>query len=166
MVISIGGVSNAGKSRLAEQIASYYSDKSVIILCQDNYARPTPDIPKIKGHTNWEIPDSIDFDRFYAALMESISAYDIVIAEGLFICYEDRLIELYDKSIYLSVSRETFFERKRKDHRWGKEPEWYMEHIWDSNNKYCNRLEYRAKAFQLSGEEPVDFKSVIRYLKA
>ena len=166
MVISVGGISNAGKSRLAEKIADYYSGKSVIVLCQDNYARPTPDIPKIKGHTNWEIPDSIDFDRFYQALVESIAEYDVVIAEGLFIFYEERLIGLYDKSIYISISRDTFFERKRKDFRWGKEPEWYMEHIWYSNMKYCDRLAYRAKVFQLSGEDPVDFAAVIRYLEA
>jgi len=166
MVISIGGISNAGKSKLAEKMAAYYTDKSVIVLCQDDYAKPTAEIPKIKGHTNWEIPDSIDFERFYHAVTEGVQNFDHVIAEGLFVCFEKRLLELYQKSIYISISRETFFRRKRKDLRWGKEPEWYMEHIWASNMKYCNELASRTNAFQLSGEDQTDFGAVIRYLES
>ena len=79
MIIGIGGISNAGKSSLAEQIKSHYPDKSVKILCQDNFAFPTHDIPKIKEHTNWEIPASIDFDRFYDKILEESKKHDIVI---------------------------------------------------------------------------------------
>lgn len=165
MIIAIGGISNAGKSKLADHIADYYKGQSVIVLCQDNYANPTPKIPKINGHTNWEIPDSIDFNKFYSKILESTGTFDIVIAEGLFVYYEDRLIDLFDKRIYMTIDKETFFKRKRKDLRWGKEPEWYIKHIWDSHFKYCNLVHSRKEAFQISGKEPVDFDSVIRYLE-
>ena len=169
MVIAIGGISNAGKSRLAKQLAKYYryqKKKSVIILCQDDYARPTPEIPKIKGHTDWEIPASIDYDKYYEAVTKSIKQYDVVIAEGLFVYYDTRLVNVYDKFIYITINKETFVERKRKDLRWGKEPEWYIEHIWQNNNKYCLQMEERNKAFQLSGVLPLDLESVINYLES
>jgi uridine kinase len=168
MVIAIGGISNAGKSRLAKQLAKHYryqKNMSVIILCQDDYARPTNEIPLINGHTDWEIPESIDYDRYYNAVAKSKKQYDIVIAEGLFVCYDARLVRLCDKFIYISIDKDLFFERKRKDLRWGKEPEWYIEHIWESNNKYCLQMGERKSAFQLSGKLPLDLNSVIAYLE-
>jgi uridine kinase len=165
MIIAIGGISNAGKSILAERIAGYYKDKSTIILCQDNYANPTSEIPKIAGHTNWEIPESINFDRFYNKIIECAEKYYIVIAEGLFVYYEPRLIELFDKRIYITVDKETFLDRKRKDMRWGKEPEWYIEHIWESHFKFCKKVQTRRDAFQVSGADPVDIDPVIQYLE-
>ena len=80
--------------------------------------------------------------------------------------YDDRLNQLYDKMIYLTISKETFLERKSKDLRWGKEPGWYMEHIWDSHQRFFEKVEYRKKAFQVSGENPVDFDSIINYLNS
>jgi uridine kinase len=166
MIIAIGGISNAGKSRLAARIADYYKNQSTIILCQDNYANPTPQIPKIDGHTNWEIPESIDFDRYYQKIIDSKFHYDIIIAEGLFVYYDDRLNDLYDKCIYMTIDKDTFMERKKEDFRWGKEPEWYMEHIWGSHFNYCNEVISRRNAFQLSGRAPVNFESVIQYLES
>ncbi|PLW94972.1 MAG: hypothetical protein C0591_11750 [Marinilabiliales bacterium] len=166
MIIAIGGISNAGKSRLAARIADFYKNQSAIVLCQDNYANPTPEIPRINSHTNWEIPESIDFKRYYKKILECIPHYNIIIAEGLFVFYEQRLIDLYDKSIYLIIDKETFLERKKDDLRWGKEAEWYMEHIWDSHFKYCNEVVSRKKAYQLSGKEPIDFDAVVQFLEA
>jgi len=164
MIIGIGGISNAGKSRLAKKIRQHFSDKSVKILCQDDFAVPTHKIPQINEHTNWEIPDSIDFDRFYQEILKESKKYDIVIDEGLFVFYDDRLNRLYDKTIYLSISRNSFMERKKKDLRWGKEPDWYIHHIWDSHHRFFQKIEERKKAFQLSGENPVDLESVFEFL--
>lgn len=165
MIIGIGGISNSGKSALAEKIKLYFSDKKVKILCQDNFAFPTPSIPTINTHTNWEIPESIDFDRFVQNVLTESKQNDIVIDEGLFVFYDERLNRLYDKMIYLSISKETFIKRKQMDLRWGKEPDWYMEHIWESHQKFFEKIELRKEAFQLSGENPVDMESVFRYLE-
>ncbi len=164
MIIGIGGISNAGKSKLADNIKTHYSDKTVKILCQDNFAIPTLDIPRINDHTNWEIPDSIDFDRFYEKILTEANQYDIVIDEGLFVFYEERLNRLYNKMIYMSISEETFIERKKKDLRWGEEPEWYIKHIWESHHLFFEKISKRKEAFQLSGENPVDMETVFGYL--
>lgn len=166
MVIGIGGISTAGKSKLANRLKEYFSDKKVSVLCQDNYAMPTSQIPKINGHTNWEIPESLDFDRFYKLILEEKKKNDIVVAEGLFVFYEKRLNELFDKKIFMAISKETFLERKSIDLRWGKEPEWYMEHIWNSHHEYCAELDKELNAFQLSGENPVEMDELIQYLES
>jgi len=166
MVIGIGGISTAGKSKLANRLKDYFSDKKVSVLCQDNYAMPTAQIPKISDHTNWEIPESLDFDKFYNLILEEKKSNDIVIAEGLFVFYDNRLLELFDKKIFMAIGKETFLERKSIDLRWGKEPEWYMEHIWNSHHNYCNAVEGRQDAFILSGENPVKFDEVIHFLES
>lgn len=166
MVIGIGGISTAGKSKLANKLKEYYSDKKVIVLCQDNYAMPTSQIPKINGHTNWEIPESLDFNRFYNLILEEKKSNDIVIAEGLFVFYEERLLKLFDKKIFITIGKETFLERKTIDLRWGKEPDWYMEHIWNSHHDYCNAVEARKNAFILTGENPIKIGEVIAYLES
>ena len=166
MIIGIGGISNAGKSVLAEKIKKHFPDKSIKILCQDNFAHPTPAIPKINDHTNWEIPESLDFEKFVKKVIAESGKYDIVIDEGLFIFYDERLNRLYDKMIYLSISKDTFIERKSEDLRWGKEPDWYMEHIWNSHQQFFEKVEFRKKAFQVSGENPVDLDAVINYLES
>lgn len=165
MIIGIGGISNSGKSALAAKIKDHFSDKKVTILCQDNFAFPTPSIPTINKHTDWEIPESINFDKFVQQVLFESKQNDIVIDEGLFVFYDNRLNLLYDKMIYLTISEKTFLERKHNDLRWGKEPEWYMKHIWDSHQKFFDKIELRKEAFQLSGETPVDLDSVFRYLE-
>ena len=164
MIIGIGGISNAGKTSLAQKIKAHYSDKSVKVLCQDDFAMPTTDIPKINEHTNWEIPASIDFDKFYTQILEENNKHDIVIDEGLFVFYEERLNNLYDKMIYMSVRKETFAARKKLDFRWGEEPGWHVDHIWDSHYRFFEKIQKRKDAFQVSGELPGDIKSVFNYL--
>jgi uridine kinase len=166
VIIGIGGISNSGKSRLAKKISEHYAHLKVTILCQDDFAVPTPKIPLIRDHTDWEIPASIDFDRFYNEIISAAKTSDIVIDEGLFVFYEERLNQLYDKTIYMSISLETFLERKRKDLRWGKEPGWYIRHIWENHHLYFEKIQERQEAFQLSGENPIDYLSVFRYLDA
>jgi uridine kinase len=164
VIIGIGGISNSGKSSLAKKISEHYGQLKVTVLCQDDFAIPTPEIPLIRDHRDWEIPASINFNRFYQEILSAAKHSDIVIDEGLFVFYEERLNKLYDKTIYLSISRETFLERKRKDHRWGKEPEWYIKHIWDSHHRFFEKIPERKLAFQLSGEHPIDYASIFQYL--
>jgi hypothetical protein len=41
-----------------------------------------------------------------------------------------------DKKVFVEIPKSLFLERKIKDKRWGEFPEWYMEHIWQSYEKY------------------------------
>ena len=66
--------------------------------------------------------------------------------------------------IYLTLKEETFLERKRKDLRWGREPEWYIDHIWKSHLMYREEQEVLDKMLIISGEYPVDLKPVFEYI--
>lgn len=164
MIIGLGGISTAGKSKLSLWLQAYYSEKKICILCQDNFAQPTFRIPKINGHTDWEIPESIDFNKFYNKIVAAKKENDMVIAEGLFVFYEKRLLDIFNKKIYLTLSKATFLQRKSADLRWGNEPDWYKEHIWNSHHNCSLLLNKNAELNILSGENPVETSALINYL--
>ncbi len=140
MVIGIGGVSNAGKSTLARNLKEEWTGMDVVSLCQDDFAFPSDQIPKIKDHIDWEVPESIDFVRFRAEALLQIKRHDIVILEGIFAFHDEVLNELMNVKLFLTLSKESFLERKNRDVRWGKEPDWYVEHIWNSHREYCRKM--------------------------
>lgn len=164
MIIGIGGISNAGKSKLALRIKDYYSAKKVRILCQDDYAFPTDSIPLIRNHVDWERPESIDFNYFEEVVQKAINKNEIVIIEGIFAFYNDRLNKLINKKIFLTLDREFFFSRKSNDLRWGKEPDWYMQHIWDTHHKYCDHNTTKD-ALKIKVNEEIDLETVIDFLE-
>jgi nicotinamide/nicotinate riboside kinase len=165
MVIGIGGVSNAGKTTLANRLKDALRPLHVKILCQDDFARPVFEIPRIRDHVDWEVPESIDLARYYRHILKAREENDIVIAEGLFAFCDKHIYSHYDKKIFLTISKETFLRRKSKDLRWGKEPEWYMEHIWQSHFKCGMLKEFDENTIVLSGEETIDLNKLLPLLE-
>ncbi len=163
MIIAIGGVSTAGKTTLATRLRNHLNQKRVCLLCQDDYAHPIEKIPRIHDRIDWEHPDSID----HLKLMQSIEAEkqqnDIVIVEGLMIFWHIPTQQLFDKKIYLEISRKSFHLRKGSDHRWGIEPAWYIDHIWDSFIRY-GKPESKSNMLALSGEQSVSLPLVLQYI--
>lgn len=165
MFIGIGGVSTGGKSWIAQKITEHYrNQKSVSALCQDDYTLTQDKIPMIRDHIDWEIPKSMDFDRFYRATVKKAKESDVVIVEGLFVFHQERFVNLFDKMIYVTLKKETFLERKRKDLRWGKEPEWYIQHIWKSHLQFHEDSKVKDKALIVAGEYPVDLNRVFTFI--
>ena len=138
IVVGIGGISRAGKTSLARLLKKEIEAKdfSVVLFHQDHYTYQTQFIPRIKDRLDWESPFSIDFSRFRNSLIKAKKHVDIVLAEGLFAFYEPSIKELYDLKLFIQIDKKTFLKRKEKDERWGKEPLWYIQHIWDSYLKY------------------------------
>ncbi len=165
MVIGIGGISNAGKSSLAKEIKKQFLHEEVIILCQDDFVFPKNLIPEINGHINWEIPESIDFDRYSRELTMQISSNEIVITEGIFAFHNMEANKLIDKKIYLTLDRETFVKRKVNDLRWGKEPTWYIDHIWDCHKKYMKRNK-PADALLVNANNKIDLKVINSFINS
>ncbi len=165
MIIGIGGVSNAGKTTLATRLKEKLSALRISVLCQDDFARPTFEIPRINGHVDWEVPESIDLARYYRHILKGREENDIVIAEGLFSFCDKHIYNHYDKKIFLTISKETFWRRKSKDLRWGKEPDWYLEYIWESHFKCGMLQEEDENTIILSGEETIDLDKLLLLLK-
>ncbi|MFA5417164.1 MAG: hypothetical protein WC341_01775 [Bacteroidales bacterium] len=166
MVIGIGGVSNAGKSTLARNLKKVLHEVDVVSLCQDDFALPIGEIPKINGHTDWECTDSIDFDRFYKEALHQIKLHELVILEGIFAFQDERLNNLMDLKLFLTLDKKTFLTRKNKDIRWGKEPEWYVEHIWDSHQKYSRQQPLQNNYIMLQADQGINATEIAqKYLK-
>lgn len=163
MLVGIGGASNSGKSWLAKKLKGLLHNKDVLILCQDNYVYPTDKIPLIKDHTNWEIPESIDFQKFKTEIIASNAQYDYVIVEGLMVFQFEDINQILDKKIFLNISKEEFFKRKSIDLRWGREPDWYIQHIWDSYLKFGIVNSEDKSILQLSSEF-IDVNKALNFL--
>ena len=162
MIIGIGGVSRSGKSFLGKALQEKFSlaGKSVEVLDQDDYVLPSQDIPLIRDHVDWEIPESIDWARFKEAISLAQLRCDIVIAEGLMVFWNESINRIIDKRIIITLSQKEFFNRKRVDLRWGKEPEWYIQHIWDSFLKYGKLPDGMDPDIILDGEKAFDVSEI------
>ena len=165
MIIGIGGVSNAGKTTLASRLKEQLPNLDVSILSQDDFPNPVEKIPMIKDHVDWEVPQSIDIPGYLRKVLEEEKMHDLVIAEGLFAFCDERIVRHYDKKIFLTISKPTFWERKSNDFRWGKEPEWYMEHIWQSHLKCGTQNVSDKDTLILSGEDPINLEELIPQLE-
>ncbi len=133
-LIGIGGVSRAGKTSLADFFAAQLHNS--LVLHQDEYILPEIQIPKIKDRIDWEHPDSIDWQKWKTAILANQPNYDFIILDGLFAFHDGELEQDMDWKIYLSIDKDRFVQNKKDDQRWGEEPEWFIQHIWDSHLKY------------------------------
>jgi uridine kinase len=163
MVIGIGGISNAGKSKLAEIIKTHYSSNSVCILCQDDFVFPKNKIPIIKDHIDWECRDSIDFDKYREELISQLGKNDIVISEGIFAFHDNNTNSIIDRKILLSLDHGTFNIRKSNDLRWGREPDWYIEHIWNNHIKYYMGI-IIENILHINANEGFDIERITRFI--
>lgn len=165
MIIGIGGVSTAGKSSLAFQLRKHYSPRATVkILCQDDFIKPESKIPRIKDHIDWECPDSINHEMYFQAIQRERKVNDIVISEGLFAFNDERIGSLYDKRIFMMISHHTFWKRKTEDLRWGKEPAWYIEHIWNNYLKYGKIASEHDNVLRLQSDTKINIDIVLDYL--
>lgn len=137
MVIAIGGCSRAGKSVLAQKLVKFYGPHRAVHISQDDYVLPASEIPTIQNHIDWETPDSMDWDRLFSTIAHFQKNWEIVIVEGIFAFSHINLLKHTDISIYIEISAVEFARRKKVDLRWGAEPDWYIQHIW---NCHIHRL--------------------------
>jgi len=151
--IGIGGVSRAGKTSLSNYIKSLYPNKSIFLIEMDEFVRNEADIPKVRDHIDWENPISVDFNKLKVALTSALDAYDIVITEGILIFYSAEVNKLFDKRIFINVPKSVFCKRKREDKRWGSEPDWYIDYIWESYLKYGKLKDADHKTLYVHGTE-------------
>lgn len=173
MTIGIGGISRSGKSTLAALIHQFFTEgvQTATILAQDDYVFPTEQIPKIQNgkaiEIDWETPESIDFQRYRKAILDTQKQFDHVITEGLLNFYAEDINSLFDKFFFIDISKPTFLRRKADDKRWGEVPDWYIEHIWTSYERWGRTIldNKKKEVLILSGEVDFDVHVVIDFLK-
>lgn len=161
MIIGIGGVSQSGKSHLADQLSLRLKNTRVISL--DDFAFPTEQLPKVKDRYDWEVPMAYDFDRLLKEIDLAIPQSDHVIAEGILIFYDPRINERFDKRIFLTINKPVFLARRKKETRWGNEPDWFLEHVWKCYEQYGRSV--NEPALTLANERFDHQEVIMTYLK-
>lgn len=152
MIIGIGGVSRAGKTSLAFKVREWIGYDEVIILHQDEFIQPIDKMPRISNHIDWEHPNSLDFDSLIKKIQQVKAENKTIIVEGLMVYWNPSLRSLFDRKIFLKIGKKTFLNRKTLDNRWKDEPDWYIEHIWDSHFIFGLLPDGEPNVLQLDGE--------------
>ena len=163
-MIGIGGVSRAGKTTLSNYILNLYPNKKSLIIAMDDYVIDQDKIPRIKDRIDWETPASVDYDRIANKIAASVSEYDLVITEGILIFYSEELNKLFDKRIFIDIPKSLFYIRRHSDKRWGEEPKWYIDYVWESYTKYGQLKESFSDTLYISGNEDFSALMVDEYL--
>lgn len=163
MIVAIAGVSQAGKSTLAGKLRAALGANLSTVLCQDDFVRDPEAIPAVKDHIDWEHPDSIDHEKFRHAIVAEAGRNQYVIVEGLMVLWDSETRRLFDKCIFIEIDKPTFIKRKSADDRWGIEPEWYVEHIWQSYLRFGQTPESQ-ECHVVNGCQPIDLQQIIAYL--
>jgi len=165
LLIGIGGVSRSGKTRLARQLHACFSNCTAAIINQDDYIHSAFQMPWIKEELDWEDPESLDFHRMYYEIGWLSKSVDVLIVEGLFAFYYPELNEKYDKKILVQLDYQVFRKRKLQDERWGKVPEWYIKHIWDSHLKF-GLPENMNDVLEVEGKHAFNMKKILAFINS
>ncbi len=135
-LILIGGISRSGKSTLAKNLVSELENS--VHLEQDLFVQAQENLPRIKDRIDWDSPDSIDWSLWKRTIAAKLEQHDWVLAEGIFAFNQLELIERADYTISLSLDRDLFLEERKADTRWGKEPDWFLDHVWKAHQQHHN----------------------------
>lgn len=167
MIIGIGGRSRSGKTTLAETLVWHFrsQNKRAIALHQDDFVKALHAIPLIHDRTDWETPHSIDFELLKKSIVFLNHHFDILVVEGILAFADDGLNALYDFCFFTHISEETFRVRKAADTRWGEEPVWYINHIWESFLKYGQPPPELKRLMVIDGEKPYQMGEIEEFLR-
>jgi nicotinamide/nicotinate riboside kinase len=165
-LIAIGGISRSGKSTLAYQLASALSilGLKASVVSQDDFCLPSSKLPIINEIPDWEQPETMDWLKYHEHIRQLETSNDWIILEGLFV-FDDQLFSgQYDHEIILDIDYDTFMQRRNKEQRWGKEPSWYVQYVWDV---YQKRNPKSKNATHISGTETINKDEMVtKFLQA
>lgn len=163
MIIGIGGVSRAGKTTLAYKIRDLYPKQKIRFVHGDDVVKAVQDIPKINGRTDWECVESFDYDKILKRINDDFDS-DLIVCEGILIFHNTELFDLFDKKIITEIGKDCFYKRKSQDKRWGYEPDWYIDYIWDSYIEHYQELNNNKEILKVNGEISLDMNLVESFL--
>jgi len=162
--IGIGGVSRAGKTTLSNYIKQLYPKKRSTIISMDDFVLEEEGIPRIKDRIDWETPASVNYTDIKNRIEESLVDYDLVVTEGILIFYAQEVNNLFHKRIFIDIPKSLFYIRRNSELRWGEEPKWYKDYVWDSYLKYGRLQESLTDTLYIRGNEAFSALMIDEYL--
>lgn len=117
-VIGIAGASASGKSTVSERFGNFFADYDVRVIHVDEYYREAACRPKIIGITDGveyiddNHPAALDLDRCCLDAQEAVGRYDILIIEGIFAFWDERIFALLDLKVFVDCDPDERFARR------------------------------------------------------
>lgn len=127
IVLGISGPTRSGKSSLALSLTSHFHLPPSSVVHQDKFWKPThqrPLVPagvRLKCRYNMESPDAVDWLRLESAIRRCRESAQqqknpaqrlIVIVEGFLLFTNERILNLLDRRIFITLPKQTCFERR------------------------------------------------------
>jgi uridine kinase len=138
-LIGITGGSASGKTHFLKSLRSMFAEDEICIISQDNYYKRAYQHQKDEnGHINFDLPECIDLQLFASDIAKlkkgekvEIEEYlfqhtnvqpkilefkpaKIIVCEGLFIFYQQEILEQFDFKIFINADEEIAFNRRLK----------------------------------------------------
>lgn len=158
-IIGVAGGSASGKTSFLKSLKEKMPQGSVCIISQDNYYKPIGEQKKDNnGKVNFDLPESIDRDRFYEDLTNikngksiTIKEYTfnnaaktpglivvkpapIIVMEGLFIFHYEEIRKSLDLRVYIDAQEHVKLERRiRRDRDERGYPENTVRYQWENH---------------------------------
>jgi uridine kinase len=136
-LVGISGGSASGKTSFLKALRDQFSEHELCMISQDNYYKLAYEHQKDEnGHTNFDLPDCVDLDAFAADIErlsngETIQRHEylfqhenqqgdlltfkpapIIICEGLFIFYHERIFSQFDLKVFINAEEELALRRR------------------------------------------------------
>src|SRR3989344_3160753 len=138
--IGIAGGTGAGKSTLCSALMDKYPNKIGLVQL-DDYFKPSAQVPKSDGHTNWDHPDALYLDKLANDLVKLSEGKPVIIntknerlnpdykktdkripvefrpkpimlVEGYLVLFDERVRKFLATSLWLDVDHKTRWARR------------------------------------------------------
>lgn len=186
LIVGISGVSGGGKSSLATKLYDHLSDprnanafdngsiKQVLLIQQDKYFHPR-DSPhhiwiKDMNFINREVLSAVDSERMWTDIAESVSGLTVIetnaecssndvrilLLEGFLIFNDERINDLCNVRLHLTLSPEVCLERRLKrtwKHINPQPIKYFHEYVWPSYQKHRALVKKSDQIYVLNGEQ-------------
>ena len=162
MIIAISGCSRSGKTTLAEAIVWELRSLNFTAFCLhlDDFVKPINEINLTQNLPNWENIQSINQDLAIKTIKYFNKKFDFVLIEGHLSSQIDKISRLAKYQFEISISKETFLERRKVETRWGIVPNWYLEHVWNAWESQTKK----PSSSQLDGSSPFELDKIINQI--
>ncbi len=136
-LIGITGGSGSGKTYFLERLMDKFPENQICLISQDNYYKSKDQIERdTNGITNYDIPESIDYQAFVSDLqtlqrgetvhrleytfnnpdvipqMLAFAPRPVIIVEGLFVFYLDKIRDLIDLKLFIEAKAHIRIKRR------------------------------------------------------
>ena len=157
--VGIAGGSGSGKSTFSTELLKKCNGYNVKLIRMDDFFKPEEDLPTVQAflskettYRDYNHPDSFfmeDFIEEVISCSKGSTEYDIVIIEGLFVLWDERILDMLDLKIFIDCNGdERIVRRIKRNMTYGFSMEEitkvYLDIVRYRHNEYVEPTKWRA----------------------